>query len=67
MSAVIQSVLEKDKKFEDELIKLLRDDLRMTSTYLDFNDKIVPNRTRYYLKDKSNKEKLINAYEIDNR
>lgn len=66
VSAVIQSVLEKDQKFETELIKLLRDELGMRSTILDTNETIVPNRAKYYAK-QAKTNKLVNVREVDNR
>lgn len=65
VSAVIQSVLEKDQKFETELIALLRKELVMQSTILDTNPTIVPNRAKYYVKSKANK--LQNVQEVNNR
>lgn len=64
ISAVIQSVLENDQKFETELIKLLRNELGMYSTLLDANETIVPNRAKYYTKQEN---KLVNVREVDNR
>ena len=65
ISAVIQSVLEKDQKFETELIKLLQKELNMRATILDTNETIVPNRAKYYQKSAANK--LVNVKEVDNR
>lgn len=70
ISAVIQSILDKEsekKKFEDEFIKLLRNELGMTSTFLDVNDKIIPNRAKYYYQKKDGKStRLANVKEVDN-
>ena len=65
ISAVIQSVLGDEKKFETELIKLLKEELEMHSTLLDSNETIIPNRTKYYAKNQE-KTKLINVKEVDN-
>ena len=65
ISAVIQSVLKIDEKFETELIKLLQKELNMRATILDTNETIVPNRAKYYQKSAANK--LVNVKEVDNR
>lgn len=64
ISSVIQSVLEKDKKFETALIDLLKNELGMHSTFVDVNKKVILNRARYYEKDAENK--LINVKEVNN-
>lgn len=65
ISAVVQSVLEKDQKFENYLVNtMLKQKLGMVNTYLDVNDSLIPNRANYY--EKSKNSTFMNAPFVDN-
>lgn len=64
VSAIVQKVLEKDDRFEDHLMKVIKQDLGMKNTYLDQEEPIIFNRGKYYSRN-GNLGRLLNAPSVD--